>query len=200
MRRHVMAALARCYSLQRLGRSLGAKALLALLLSSVIGSATTAAPPATEHEVKAAMLYRVAKFIDWPAQSFASPGAPFVICVAGNASVLRAFAPLDGRKLNGHIVTVRRVSGDMLDLRQCHAAFFPRDSITDADYALSKLQGMPVLTVGEVEDFALRGGMLALLTRDQRVHFSFNLPVSKQAGLVVSAQLLQLATVVGGAP
>jgi len=181
-------------------RSLIARALsvsLNILLCFSLTAVAPAAPPASEHEVKAAMLYRVAKFIDWPADSFANSTAPFVVCVAGEDIVVRAFASLDGRKLNGRRVEVRSVRGDMLDLRQCHSVFFPRDTITDADYALSKLQGMPVLTVGEADDFAQRGGILALITRHERVQFAFNLPVSKRAGLVVSAQLLQLATVVG---
>ncbi|HYM34430.1 MAG TPA: YfiR family protein [Steroidobacteraceae bacterium] len=169
----------------------------AILQLWLLAGASSAAPPvASEHEVKAAMLYRVAKFIEWPTQSFATNDAPFVVCVAGDENALRAFDPLNGRQLNGHSVVARRVSGDAFDLRQCHAAFFPRDTVTDANYALGKLQGMPVLTVGEAEDFAHRGGMLALITQDARVHFALNIDASKQAGLKVSAQLLQLATVV----
>jgi hypothetical protein len=166
-----------------------------------------AAPPtsnatslASEREVKAAILYRVAKFIDWPADSFTNSTSPFVVCVVGDEEVLHAFDSLAGKTVNGHNVNVRRVTGDMLDLRLCHAAFFPADIGADVDYALSKLKGLPVLTVGEAEDFAYRGGILALLTRNQRVKFALNLPVSKSAGLVVSSQLLQLATVVGHAP
>jgi uncharacterized protein DUF4154 len=172
-------------------------AALCVLQWLLLAGASGASPSVSEHEVKAAMLYRVAKFIDWPEQSFANKDAPFVVCVVGDEAALRAFDPLNGRLLNGHSVVARRVSGDAFDLKQCHAAFFPRDTLSDANYALGKLQGMPVLTVGEAEDFAHRGGMLALITRDARVHFAFNLSVSKQAGLNVSSQLLQLATVVG---
>jgi hypothetical protein len=159
-----------------------------------------AAPAVSEHEVKAAIVYRVAKFIDWPAQSFADAQAFFEICVVGSAGVLQAFEPLNGRTLNGHPVAVRRVTGDMLDLQRCHAAYFPADAEGDVDYALSKLRALPVLTVGEGEHFARRGGILALTMRDQRVRFALNLRTSKQAGLTVSAQLLQLADVVGHAP
>jgi hypothetical protein len=172
---------------------------LAVGLFTLLSAVTPASQPTVnEREVKAAMLYRVAKFIDWPEHAFANSGAPFVICVAGDETVLRAFEALNGRALNGRNVTVRRVSGDAFDLRQCHAAYFPRDAVGDSDYAIGKLQGSPVLTVGEAEDFAYRGGILALVTRDAKVQFAFNLPASRQAGLKVSAQLLQLATVVGG--
>jgi len=178
------------------------QALFACCATFSLGAAAPNIQAASEHEVKAAILYRVAKFIDWPVRSFADSEAPFVVCVVGEADVVRAFDSLNGRMLNGHSVNVRRVTGDMLDLRQCHAAFFPAntDTTVDVDYALGKLKGLPVLTVGEAEDFARRGGILALSMHEQRVKFALNLPVSKQAGLVVSAQLLQLATVVGKSP
>ncbi len=170
--------------------------LLSLAPSFLLG----AAPAVSEHEVKAAILYRVAKFVEWPANSFANRDAPFVVCVVGDEEVVRAFDSLAGKTLNGHNVNVRRVTGDMLDLRLCHAAFFPADGDADIDYALGKLKGVPVLTVGEAENFAHRGGILALFRRDQHVKFALNLPVSRQAGLAVSSQLLQLATVVGHTP
>jgi hypothetical protein len=161
-----------------------------------------AKPPGavSEHEVKAALLFRVAKFIDWPAEAFTSPSSPFVMCVVGAEAPLRAFNSLEGKQVNAHPIAVRRVTGDMLDLRQCHAAFFPDDGAADVDYALGKLQGVPVLTVGENEQFARRGGSLALVTREQRVRFTINLQASKRAGLIVSSQLLQLATVVESKP
>jgi len=180
-------------------RSIKQVACLCLLL--LTPSFMLGAPPiASEHEVKAAILYRVAKFIEWPANSFANSDAPFFVCVVGDENVLRAFDSLADKTLNGHNINVRRVTGDMLDLRLCHAAFFPADGGADIDYALGKLKGLPVLTVGDAENFAHRGGILALFTRDQRVKFALNLPVSKQAGLAVSSQLLQLATVVGHTP
>lgn len=183
---------------------LARNAALALLLSAFCAlsfAADAPKPPGArapaEHDVKAAILYRVAKFIEWPAASFADKRAPFVICVAGDTKALSAFDALNGRAIDGHTVAVRRVTGDMLDLRSCHAAFFAADSNADVDYALDKLKGQPVLTVGEAEEFAKRGGILALVTRDQRVTFAINLPVSRIAGLNVSSQFLQLATVVG---
>ena len=152
---------------------------------------------ASEIEIKAAMLYRAAKFIEWPKQAFLDDTAPFIVCVVGDSVALQAFEPLQGRTLNGRNVVARRVTGDAIDLHQCHAVFFTREHVKDSDYAIDKLRGLPILTVGEAHDFAARGGMLALLTRDQRVGLTFNLTVSKRAGLTVSSQLLKLSTVVG---
>ena len=176
--------------------------ILAMLVSFGFGSAI-AAPQTkvSDQEVKAALLFRVSKFIEWPAAAFSSANASFVMCVVGDESRVRAFQPLQGKSLSGRSVTVRRITGDMLDLGQCHAAYFPEGSDADVDYALGKLRGTPVLTVGESDAFVQRGGVLALVTRDQRVQFTIHAGSAKRAQLSVSSQLLQLATVVGeGSP
>ena len=166
-------------------------------LAMMLGLAQAAPPPLSEHAVKAAVLFRAAKFIEWPESSFANTNDAFVMCVVGVNGPSRDFDALQNKQINSHPVTVRRITGDMLDLRQCHAAFFPSNGSADVDYALGKLEGAPVLTVGETEDFAQRGGALALVTVDQRVRFLVNIHTSKRAGLNVSAQLLLLSTVVG---
>ena len=162
--------------------------------------ANSPAMKASDQEVKAALLFRVAKFIEWPSSAFDDAKSPFIMCVVGDELRVQAFETIHGKALNGRLVVVRRITGDMLDLGQCHAAFFPDDSDADVDYALGKLQSAPVLTVGENDAFVRRGGTLALVTRDQRVQFTIHLAASKRAQLKVSSQLLQLADVVGESP
>src|SRR5262245_3492842 len=110
---------------------------IALLIAGTILAAPIAAPEpqtpnvASEHVVKAAMVYRIAKFIEWPIDSFIEIDAPFLLCVVNDEAALRAFYTITGRTLNGHDVQVRRITGDMLDLRYCHAVFFPNDATAD---------------------------------------------------------------------
>ena len=176
--------------------------LVALSTLLVQTSAAAASPAASssvpEAAVKAAVLYKVARFVEWPAASFANARASIVLCVVGRQASLPTFESLAGKEIGSHPVDVRLVTGDMLDLRQCHIAFFPSGSGADVDYALSKLQGMPVLTVGETENFAARGGVLALVTRNQRVRFTINRAASRDSQLTISSQLLNLATVIDG--
>jgi hypothetical protein len=46
-----------------------------------------------------------------------------------------------------------------------------------------------------MERFAKRGGIVELQSRDNRIGFEINVAAYRRAGLVVSSQLLQLATV-----
>jgi hypothetical protein len=172
----------------------GYLALFALVTTpcSVLGDA---AGTHQEYQIKAAVLYKAAKFVTWPEGSFQPREQRFVVCVVGPEYVLRAFASIEKRPLQGRALTVRRVGGDILDLRRCDAAFFAQESGQDVDYALRGLADSPILTVGETEDFTRRGGILSLITRDDKTQFTIGLAASKRAGLTISSQLLHLATV-----
>jgi len=61
---------------------------------------------------------------------------------------------------------------------------------------LVDLKGRSILTVGEMEGFALRGGMIELFTERNRVRFRVNLVAAKAANLRISSKLLELAEVV----
>jgi hypothetical protein len=55
-----------------------------------------------------------------------------------------------------------------------------------------------VLTVGETEDFAEDGGMIAFLVEENKIRFEINLEAADKAKLKISSKLLALAkTVIG---
>jgi hypothetical protein len=58
---------------------------------------------------------------------------------------------------------------------------------------LKALEGASVLTVGEIDGFAERGGMIALKLRSDVVRFDINLDQVERARLKMSSQLIRLA-------
>ncbi|TAK03147.1 MAG: YfiR family protein [Candidatus Manganitrophaceae bacterium] len=60
------------------------------------------------------------------------------------------------------------------------------------------MEHAPVLTVSDIGQFAKEGGMVQLLTEQNRVRFAINVAVIERAGLKPSSQLLKLAQIVGG--
>lgn len=183
---------------QRLHRARLRFAVAALALFPA--SAVVHADAVSEQELKAALLYRAARFIEWPASAFPTARSPFVMCIVGDASAAKAFESVRNKPLHARPIVITQIAGDMLDVRQCHIAYFPAATKADIDYALTSSAGAPVLTVGESEVFAKRGGMFALVTREQRVQFAVNVAATKRGGLVVSSQLLTLATLVAEDP
>jgi serine/threonine protein kinase len=62
---------------------------------------------------------------------------------------------------------------------------------------LKTLNGWAILTVGEMEQFAARGGKIQLTVEDKQIHFTINLSVASGEQLRIRSNLLSLARVVG---
>jgi hypothetical protein len=63
---------------------------------------------------------------------------------------------------------------------------------------LAELDGNPVVTVGEADDFVAQGGIIRLFLEDNKIRFDINLEPADKAGLKISSRLLLLAKNVSG--
>jgi hypothetical protein len=176
-----------------------AAALVVSLLAG-LGPARGAEPPPLmetwgkrpkEHEVKAAFLYNFAKFVKWPDNDPRSP--TFVIAVLGEdpfGSVLdRTVA---GKTVLGRSVEVKRLQN--LDATEpIHILFVGESEKKHLPEIWKRLEGTSVLTVGEMDSFAERGGMIAFKVREDVVQFEINLGSVERARLKMSSQLIRLA-------
>jgi hypothetical protein len=155
--------------------------------------ALLAAPAAfaqyAEAEVKAAFVFNVAKFAEWPAEVLPA-GAPLRLCVLGTPDALgAALLGLEGKTLQGRVLEVR--SGATLPpLRPCHLLVLMPDAPTPRR-VLAEVQG--TLTLGDSDGFIDAGGMIGLVVAERRVRFDVNLEAARRGGIRLPAQLLRLA-------
>ncbi len=180
-------------------RAPGRAAAACLLLCAAVTGAPRAqnAPPANfEHEVKASFVYTVAKFVDWPPEAFADPGAPFVFVVLGDGpfedSLVHTVA---GKTVSGHPIEVIGVA-DEKDLVACHVLFVGRSEAPRVEGVIGRLHGASVLTVGDFERFAQNGGVLRLALDENMVRFEINVDAAERAHLRISSKILKLGKVV----
>jgi len=151
-------------------------------------------------QVKAAFLYNFAKFVDWPAGAFATERSPLVLGVLGQDPVGDAATELlAGKTVKGRPLEIRSVSSPEEAIR-CHLLFISSTELSLLDRTLPALQRHSVLTVSDGERFAELGGVIGLMTVDQRIRFEINAQAARDAGLEISSQLLSLATTVHGPP
>jgi len=148
-----------------------------------------------EYAVKAAYLYNFAKFVEWPADRFASARTRLLICIAGDNPFAGALAALSGKRLEHRPVEVRHLPS-ATGLESCHIVFVGRADQWRFRTVLAKLAGLPILTVSDIGDFAQAGGMIGLVEADRRIRFDINLTATRQANLKLSSQLLKLARIV----
>jgi hypothetical protein len=151
---------------------------------------------ATGYEVKTAFLFNFAKFIDWPTSSFASPQAPFTICVLGQDPFGNNLDDtMRGKMIGDRAVAVRRLR-DKAEGRRCQIVFVSSSESTHLVEIVGSLQGAPVLLVGETNGFATLGGTIEFTLQDKRVRLAINTDAVDRSGLKFSSKLLALAKIV----
>jgi hypothetical protein len=153
-------------------------------------------PGPREYQIKAAFLLNFAHFTEWPAAAFATAGAPLVIGVLGEDPFgTQLDAVLQGEKANNRPLAVRRYAR-VEEIADCHILFVSRSESARLEQIFARLKDRSILTVGDSEGFALRGGMIRFATQNNRMHLRVNVTATKAAGLVISSQLLRAVEVV----
>ena len=175
-------------------RALIQSALLLLAMAQAVLPTRAATAVASEYEIKAAFVYNFTRFVQWP-QSRAS--GPLDICVMGRDPFGSAIdEAVENKRVGGREVTVKRLS-EIEKARACEVLFIASSEDEEVERIVETLAGAPVLTVGDSEDFAERGGMINLTKQGSHVRFEINVDALERAGLRASSQLLRLATIVG---
>ena len=165
--------------------------LLGLLLAGSPGRAQNAPP--SESQVKAAFLFNFAKFVEWPASSFADAKAPLCIGVLGESP----FGPdleqfVRDKSINNRSITVKECH-TLDEAKNCHLLFISVSEKKRLPEIFAGLAGTNVLTVSETEEFIQDGGMINLFREGNKFRFEINDPAAKKAGLKIDSKLLELS-------
>lgn len=148
------------------------------------------------HQIKAVFIYNLTHFVTWPAEAFESPATPIKICILGDdPSEGLLDKVVQGETISGRRLVIARIS-DIQDLSPCQILFVSSSMKKQLPLILAFAEKNSVLTVGDVEGFALKGGMVNLIHNETRMQVEINLESTKKAGLQISSKLLNLATIV----
>jgi len=166
-------------------RHLSRSSLLFLLLTQ----GATCGAGEGDATVKAAVIFNLLKFIEWPAE--VANREQIVLCANGEGLVSKELQVLEGKTVNGKMLTIRQ-SVQAEALRACHMVYLedPRAGI------LRDLRVYPVVTVASSSDFIEQGGMIALVSDDDHIGFEINQGLAVENGIRISALLLKLARAV----
>ena len=150
----------------------------------------------TEYQVKAVFLFNFAQFVDWPNSAFPEAQAPLVIGVLGDDPF---GAYLDetvrGEKVNNRPVIVQRYRS-IGEIKSCHVLFISRSEMDRLEQILASLKGQSILTVGDFDGFARRGGMIRFVMEKNKIRLRIGLEAAKAANMTISSKLLRPAEIV----
>ena len=183
-------------------RGLNTLRLLTFWVAICVSSAGSfAAQVFKEYDLKALFLYNFPQFVDWPADTFASPTTPLVIGVLGQDRFGKSLDDLTrtdsaNSRIGG---TARKIkierSRRFTDLQNCHILFIDQSESANLDEIFRKCCGKPILTVSDMEGFTRRGGMIQFITdeKEKKIRLRINNSSAKDAHLAISSKLLKLA-------
>jgi len=153
-------------------------------------------PSASEYQLKAVFLYNFAQFVDWPSNAFPEAQAPLVIGVLGEDPF---GAYLDetvrGEKVNNRPVVVQRYRR-VEEIKACHVLFISRSEADRLEQVFVPLKGRSILTVGDFDGFARRGGMVRFVMEKNKIRLKIGLETAKAANMTISSKLLRPAEIV----
>lgn len=170
-------------------------ALITILLLPLL----TRGQDVTEPALKAAFIYNLAKFTNWPPEdgstpsSVAAPPKAFSMCVLGDSAVGEALErSVQDRLLAGNSISVTRLKRSESP-RGCRLLYLSGVTKEQSAQILTDIKGTPVLTISDLGGFTELGGVVQFFFERGQLRFSVGMESVKKSGLQLSAKLLDLA-------
>ncbi|MCH6255340.1 YfiR family protein [Puniceicoccaceae bacterium K14] len=142
-----------------------------------------------EERLVAAMSLQVLKFTAW--ETWEKEGSTILIGVHGSKGLAKEFAAI--AVANDCEVEVVEDSFATSDLSRFDVVFFSGENLGLSARLMAKVEGLPVLLMGDIEEFLEMGGMVYFHSKQSRLTFDIDLSNSRKKGIGFRAKLLRLA-------
>ena len=149
---------------------------------------------ADEAQLKAAIVYNILLFVEWP-PGLVTQGNKLVLCITPGGAVNDAFRALDGRELRGARVALHRLTGGNA-APVCHAVFVEAADGGRLAGVVKSQRAAGALLLSDDPASPADTTAIVLHRVGSRIAFDVNLRPVRQAGLSLSSKLLRLARTV----
>lgn len=163
--------------------------LLGLWLAGALATAARAAAP--EPEVKAAVIFNLLAFVQWPGEGQAAD-RQLRFCIIDGGALEAALLRFQGQSVRGGELAVQRTPHGE-DLRPCHAVLVGVGNPAALARAAAAARGQALLVIGEGGAAIEQGAMVGVAVVGGRVAFDVDLGALRRAQLVISSKVLRLA-------
>lgn len=174
--------------LRRLRRCTGA----AVLLAGLVGPGGGALAQ-DELALKAAIVFNLLQFVQWPGQADWPPAAPLRLCADRAGALWPQLSAVQGRPVQGtRVLELRDTPATAEALSECHA-WLAEPGPGARRLNAAGAEGRPVLVIGDGERAEDAGVIVGLRRSGARLGFDVNLAAARRGGLQISSKLLRLA-------
>lgn len=190
---------------------------LLILLVATAGRGQVAAAKSDQarekvHQVKAAFLYNILKFVAWPEGSLEKKDDrdedgkhQLVIGCFDTDEQAEFLQYLKGKEIGPITLHLKMLSARVAEnksaevlrndpsLSECHVLYFGNLKQAVVEKVLNAVAGRSVLTAGQRKGFPEGGGMLNIVQDNNKLGFEINLIQTKKAKLEIRSKLIRLA-------
>ena len=165
-----------------------------ILLTSFITSNSVHSEELEEYQAKALLVYNFIKSTSWPEGSFKTVTSPIEIGIIGDEEFYNSFENYQGKRVKNRSLKFVKLEL-MTDFSKQHALYISGRWNAPIHYFLRNLSSTkkPILTIGESEDFALNGGIISIIKKNNHLALLTNPNAAKNSNLFLSRNLLKLS-------
>lgn len=146
-----------------------------------------------EYQIKALFLYNFANFVEWPNSAFKTSQSPIRLCLYGDIPFGLFLDDVDGTLIGERELKIERTS-NLEDIRDgCQILFVGDEKKVILPSFWGEIKYFYVLSIGEEEGFADKGGVVNIMRTTDQVQFEINITNAIENGLFISSDLLSLA-------
>lgn len=148
---------------------------------------------ASEQSIKAAYLYKLAEYVEWPEGALGAAKAPLTFAVVGADPLADKLRELTrGRTVLGRRIVVRSIAAQD-SLSGVHVLFVGSAAMDALAGLTEAARENSVLVITESNDGLAGGSIINLREMDQRIRFEVSLDSADQSRLKLSSRLLAVA-------
>lgn len=165
---------------------------LIIILVSIYLSATLYADTSTAQKVKAAYIFQIIRYVEWPESVLSGNDNTINVCLMGYSALKKALLPIQNQHALGRSIAFKTINY-IPEENQCHLLVIGDYEDAILIEKLAQLKHRDILTVSELDNFAKKGGMVGFVINEGNIRIEINLRSINSSNIRLSANLLEVA-------
>ncbi len=162
-----------------------------LLCLNLFCPSQTYATEYQDDEVKAAFIYRLSYFIEWPVKDEQSKYVN--ICILGENPFKNIQSDFEKKSVGNKPIRLIEVNTKSILTSQCKIIFISDSEKSDYKEILTIIKSLPILSVSDIIKFAKNDGMIGLTNFNNSIKLEINLKKLSESQFKIDPNLLEAA-------
>jgi hypothetical protein len=164
---------------------------LIIIVSAITATNKIYAADYQDNEVKAAFIYRLLYFIEWPAGSDQSQHIN--ICILGDNPFKNIQSDFEKKSVSNKPIRLISINKKSILTSHCKILFISDSEKSDYKEILTTIKSLPILSVSDIIKFAKNDGMIGLTNFNNSIKLEINLKKLSESQFKIDPNLLEAA-------